>query len=197
MLSVAELGVNRTNRILLVIAGLFIMTAITLATGDRSFEVFSHDWRVHPPEAWLDTLSGRAPQMAPKPEAPPAPLVVLSRDGFETAVREALRDYARPHKLRASPLLRSRLVRDVAPEAEDDTDRLEALRIAIAEVASLLDESPREAPYGRALSAAYLDPAPSQALAAEKVGVPFSTFRRHLGRGVDHVVEELWRRETA
>lgn len=181
----------------LAFAGLVPVPSAAFATGSHAVEVFSHDWRAQPPEDWLDSLAGRTPQAVPPPEPSSVPLVVLSRDGFETAVRDALRDYARPHKLRTSPLLRSRLVRDAAPGAEDDTDRLEGLRIAIAEATALLEESPREAPYGRALSAAYLDPAPSQALAAERVGVPFSTFRRHLGRGVDHVVEELWRRETA
>lgn len=159
--------------------------------------LFSHDWRAEPPAAWLEGLAARTPQATAPPPRTQTPLVVLSRDGFEEAVREALRAYARPYKLRASPLLASRLVRSAAPEAEDDTGRIHALRDVIAEAAALLDASPREAPYGRALRAAYLQPSPTQHLAAERVGVPFSTFRRHLGRGMDHVVEELWRRETA
>lgn len=158
--------------------------------------LFVHDWRAEPPEAWLDALAGQTARGTPSPPRPRTSLVVLSRDGFEDAVRESLREYARPHKLRTSPLLQSRLVREAAPDAEDDTDRIEALRETIAGAAAQLEDSPREAPYGRALRAAYLDPAPTQHLAAERVGVPFSTFRRHLGRGVDHVVDELWRRET-
>ena len=107
-----------------------------------------------------------------------------------------LRDYARPHHLRDSPLLQSRLVRDAAAHGADEADRIEALRKLVAEAASLLANAPREQPYYRAVCAAYLEPAPTQQLASERVGVPFSTFRRHLGRGIDHIVKELWRRET-
>ena len=165
---------------------------------ERASAVFAHDWRAQPPEAWLDALAERTPQATAPTEAPRRdPLVVLSHDGFEEAVREALRTYARPHHMRASPLLQSRLVRDAAPPGADEVDRIEVLRELIAEASQGLEESPREEPYARALHAAYLEPAPTQMLASERVGVPFSTFRRHLGRAVDHVVEELWRRETA
>jgi hypothetical protein len=32
---------------------------------------------------------------------------------------------------------------------------------------------------------------------AELLEVPFSTYRRHLAAAVDHVADELWRRELA
>ena len=57
--------------------------------------------------------------------------------------------------------------------------------------------TPREAALWNALRLTYFKPAPSQALAAERLDVPFSTYRRHLVRGVAHVVETLWRQETA
>ena len=179
----------------LTFAGLRPAPEAAFETGGHAVSAFAHDWRAEPPEAWLDALAERVPQMG-APPAPRDPLVVLSQEAFGEAVREALRGYARPHRLRTSPLLQSRLVRAASAQG-DEADRIDALRHLIADAASPLAAGPREAPYHRALVAAYLDPAPSQMLAAERIGVPFSTFRRHLGRAVEHVVAELWRRETS
>jgi hypothetical protein len=65
---------------------------------------------------------------------------------------------------------------------------------ALYEAASL-QASPREAKSYRALHRTYLDPAPSQERAAELLGLPFSTYRRHLKGGMTRVVEILWQRE--
>ena len=74
-------------------------------------------------------------------------------------------------------------------------DRIEALRLLIEEAVERLAASPRDAAYIRALEATYIKPAPSQALAAERLDLPFSTFRRHLGRGIELIVEALWEQE--
>ena len=66
----------------------------------------------------------------------------------------------------------------------------------LTEAAATLQATPREAALWRALQLTYFKPAPSQALAAERLDVPFSTYRRHLVRGVAHVVDTLWRQET-
>jgi hypothetical protein len=42
----------------------------------------------------------------------------------------------------------------------------------------------------------YLSPAPSQEAAAEVLGLPFSTYRRHLAKAIDELVDRLWARET-
>ncbi len=47
----------------------------------------------------------------------------------------------------------------------------------------------------RAVDRTYLRPAPTQEAAAELLGVPFSTYRRHLSQGVGRVVAWLWDRE--
>jgi hypothetical protein len=39
-------------------------------------------------------------------------------------------------------------------------------------------------------------PAATQEAAAEALGVPFSSYRRHLGQGVGRVVSWLWDREV-
>ena len=105
-------------------------------------------------------------------------------------VRQALKAVARPHRLGESPLLRSRLVRERGGEP------VEALRALLAEAAHQLDEGVRERPYFRALALTYFRPAPTQAIASERLDLPFSTYRRHLRRGVEHVVDVLWRAET-
>ena len=129
------------------------------------------------------------PSEAPSPPAREA-VVVLSKDDFAEAVREALKVYARPHRLSESPLLDARLVRD------QDGEPVEALRDLLETAANQLDRAPRERPYFRALDLTYLRPAPTQAIAAERLDLPFSTFRRHLRRGIDHVVDALWKVET-
>ena len=47
----------------------------------------------------------------------------------------------------------------------------------------------------RALDATYLRPAANQEAAAERLGLPFSTYRRHLSTGVERVAAWLWERE--
>ena len=166
--------------------------------GGRRYGAFGHDWRAVPPAVWLDTLAARVPNVAPA-TAPPvrAPLLVLSAPAFAEAVQEALRDYGRPHRLSQSPLLRSRLVVERTGSEPEEPDSVAALRGLLREATDALDATPREAPYARAVRATYFEPAATQALTAEGLGVPFSTYRRHLTRGAERVAEALWRLETA
>ena len=53
---------------------------------------------------------------------------MLSEPEFAAAVRDALRDLARPDGLRDSPLLRSRLVTDRVVISATAADRLTALQ---------------------------------------------------------------------
>ena len=162
--------------------------------GGRAFGVYGHDWRAIPPAVWLEGLAERGlPSSLEEAPAPPERLLVLSEPDFAEAVHEALRKYARPHELTENPLLRSRLVLERA----NDGDRVEALRALLNEAAEELNATPREAPYYLALDATYLDPARTQAEAAEQLDMPFSSFRRYLKRGLEHVVDTLWQREIA
>ena len=174
--------------------GLQRLPEASFDVGDRTFGVYGHDWRAVPPAMWLDGLAERGLPSSPgaEPERPDR-LVVLSEPEFAEAVRDALRDYARPHDLAASPLLRSRLVLDKAAGG----DRVAALRALLNEAAEELNATPREAPYYLAVDATYLDPARTQAEAAEQLDMPFSSFRRYLKRGIEHVVGALWQRELA
>ena len=155
------------------------------APGGASPAAFGADWRAVPPGAWLDALaSGGAPA------APVPPRAVLGAEAFAEAVRDALRGYAKGHGLSENSLLDARVVREA--EGEPVAALRDLLRAAAEELAG-----PRERRYFRALDLTYFRPAPTQAIAAERLELPFSTYRRHLARGVEHVTESLWRRETA
>ena len=77
----------------------------------------------------------------------------------------------------------------------DETERATALQDLLKEAAESLRASPREAKCYRALYRTYLEPAPNQERAAELLGLPFSTYRRHLKGGVTRVGEILWQKE--
>jgi hypothetical protein len=117
--------------------------------------------------------------------------VVLSHPDFEEAVRRALRDFTRPNALAANPLLRSR----VAAEHAGDAPTAATLQALLREAAETLRANPRDEKLYRALRRTYLEPAATQELAAELLGLPFSTYRYHLTGGIARVTERLWQRE--
>jgi hypothetical protein len=110
-------------------------------------------------------------------------VLALSQAEFAAAARRALRDLHRPDALAENPLQRARMTR-AAPLDELLEQAVAALRA-----------DPRDAKLARALERTYLRPAPTQEAAADVLGLPFSTYRRHLVRGVERVVDWLWRRE--
>jgi DNA-directed RNA polymerase specialized sigma24 family protein len=105
-----------------------------------------------------------------------------------------LRDLTRAEALRGSPLLRSRLLMDVAASANDLT-RVQALRDQLMQIINTLQSSPREAKLYRAIYHTYVQPAATQEQAAELLDLPFSTYRRHLQSGIVRITEILWQRE--
>jgi hypothetical protein len=165
--------------------------------GGRRYGAYAHDWRVTPPMAWLDLLAEREISTEPLAVsgAESAPLVVLGEPDFAAAVRDALRNFHRTDDLRTNPLLRSRVVVERAGSSADDSTGVAALRDLLLEAADSLRASPRDVKCYRALHRTYLDPAPSQEGAAELLGLPFSTYRRHLKTGISRVGEILWQRE--
>ena len=165
--------------------------------GGRHYGVFGHDWRAEPPMAWLSMLAEREVGMA-SPDAPPPQtehLIVLSASDFAAAVHAALRDFVRPDALRDNPLLRSRLVADRVGLGADAAKRITVLQSLIKEAAESLQSSPRDAKLYRALHATHFQPALTQEQAAERLDVPFSTYRRHLKAGELRVAGTLWQQE--
>jgi hypothetical protein len=166
--------------------------------GGRRYGVYGHDWRAMPPMAWLALLAERETAAAPQAGAPARvtePLLVLSQDEFNQAVRDALRDFARPDHLRANPLLRSRMIAERAGGQAPLAERTSVLQSLLKEAAESLQASPREAKLYRAVQHTYFQPLATQEQVAELLDLPFSTFRRHLKAGVARVAEALWLRE--
>jgi hypothetical protein len=175
------------------------LPGVDFAVGGRSYGVYGHDWRVRPPADWLALMAEReissASQESPAHPRPSEALLVLSQEAFGNHVRQALRDFAFPDHLRGSPLLRSRLVVSEKGFISDETQRVQRLRDLILQSAQSLQASPRAEKYYRALDRTYFHPAPTQEAAADLLSLPFSTYRRHLKAGIEHVIDALWQQE--
>lgn len=185
--------------LILAYADLQRLSEADFEVGGKHFGVFGHDWRAVPPAAWLDLMAGREITLRPPEQvaAPPtATMLVLSQPDFTEAVKEALRHFVCPEALRKNPLLRARLVMERAGTDAGEGESVEALKALLQEAAEALQAAPRQAKLYSALEATYLDPEPTQEQAAERLDLPFSTYRRHLRKGIDSVSEALWRREV-
>ena len=171
--------------------------AADVEVGGRRLAAYAHDWRRMPAEQWLDLMGRREldvefqlPAAASGAQAQP---LALSQPEFDQAARRALRDLHRADLLAANPLLRSRLVRERADA--QGTPPARALAALLREAAALLAADPRDDKLLRAVDRTYLRPATTQERAAELLGLPFSTYRRHLTQGVARIAADLWERE--
>ncbi|HXF62891.1 MAG TPA: ATP-binding protein [Caldilineaceae bacterium] len=179
-------------------ADLARLPAADFTVGGRSYGVYGHDWRVTPPVAWLTLLGDRELGAAVgQPQASHTlTLVVLSAEDFAEAAKQALQNLSRADVLRASPLLWSKLVADhVDPQAET-AERTAVLQKHLMAAVETLRHAPRDLKLYRAVYHTYIQPAPTQELAAELLDVPFSSYRRHLKEGIQRVAQQLWRLET-
>jgi hypothetical protein len=163
--------------------------------GGRRYGLFAHDFRQIPADALLELVTERALAHDLTPSSPTVQplLLVLSQPEFNDAARQALRDLRRPDLLSRNPLLRTRLVRDRAGDEEPVAATLEAL---VGTAVETLREHPRDDKLWRAVERTYVRPAATQERAAAALGLPFSTYRRHLTLGVDRVVAWLWDQEV-
>jgi hypothetical protein len=145
--------------------------------------IYGMDWRRLPVDVWLDLMNerehsgGTGPAPASLLRPPP-----LDRATFATAVRNALADLHRPDRLRANPLMGTAL-------AGSDVDRL---RTGIEEAIDHLAGEPKGDVLRSVLTRTYVRAAPTQEAAAEVLGLPFSTYRRHLGRALEQLTDLLW-----
>ncbi|MGJ5669803.1 ATP-binding protein [Rhodococcus aetherivorans] len=162
--------------------------------GPRRFGLFAHDFRRVPVGAWLERVTERALARGPSPPVPSAPvLLVLSQPEFAQSVKQGLHDLRQHALLARNPLLRTRLLHDRDGAGEPDVALLEqVLRDAVATLA----DHPRDDKLLRAVDRTYLRPAATQESAAAALGLPFSTYRRHLATGVERIVSWLWDQEV-
>jgi hypothetical protein len=156
--------------------------------GDVEYVLPAHDWRAVPARVWLDRLLPSGTQEAPVEHEPA--LAVLSQQEFADAIRKALRHLSKHAELAANPLTRSRLL-----AGRDDPVR--ALRELLAEGIREVGRDPRAGKPHRALDITFLRGAPTQEAAAERLGLSFTTYRRHLIAGIERICDDLWRRELS
>jgi len=161
--------------------------------GGRRYGLYCHDFRRVPVDALMDVWTERAlaQDVTLRPAARDDALL-LSQTAFTDAVRQALRDLHRPALLARNPLVRTRLAREYAGADGPDAEAVGRLLRAAIEA---LRADPRDDKLLRAVERTYLRPAPTQEAAAEVLGLPFSTYRRHLSQGVGRIVASLWDHE--
>ena len=157
--------------------GFGVLARLPVATTD----VIAYGWdrRRLPLAAFLE-LTGRR-ELTGETGPPPAELLrpaPLGRDAFEEAVRAALREVNRPDRLAAGPLAGTALGPD--------------LRASLVAGIARLGDEPKGELLRRVLERTYLRGAPSQEAAAEVLGLPFSTYRRHLARATARLADLLW-----
>jgi hypothetical protein len=163
--------------------------------GDRRYGLFAHDFRTVPVEVWIERWTERA--LAQNGDVAPHKSVdarlVLSHPDFEAAVRQGFKDLRRSDLLARNPLVRTRLVADRATAGASGAAALEAI---LREAAATLTRHPRDDKLLRAVDRTYLRPAATQEAAAAALGLPFSTYRRHLTGGMARIVAVLWDQEV-
>ncbi|MFT4103805.1 MAG: ATP-binding protein [Burkholderiaceae bacterium] len=156
---------------------------------------YVHDWRAMPMSRWLDAMVDRELGRQRSIDDPfVAPAVArLARPEFDRAVRDALRTLNDRTTLAASPLTASAFV---TASRHDGEGPGATLRRVIVETVAALQQRPRDAKFGRALELTYVRPAGSQERAAERLGLPFGTYRYQLATGIERLAGALWERET-
>jgi hypothetical protein len=161
------------------------------AIGVRTYGVFAHEWRIDPPADWLmDTRTPMPFGVNRGVAQEPSP---LGDNEFWEAVRAALRDYTSPDRLAANPLTSTRLVGN-EPDADAPGRALQRL---LRQAAETLDANPRDRKLFRVVRYTYLEPLATQELVAERLDLPFSTYRHQLGRAITRIAAWLRLRERA
>ncbi|MEU8866473.1 ATP-binding protein [Streptomyces umbrinus] len=177
--------------------------------GDHGYRLFAHDWRTRPALAWMveknkallagagidvgtgthlvDATCELAPSASRGTPREGTDHVVLSRREFDTAVRDALRALWWPNELAANPLSRSRLVAAHGQSLHD---------VLLSAIDTVLAERGGEKRH-RVVTTTYSKAAPTQEAVARRLGMSFSTYRRHLTAAVKRVSDVLWSHELS
>lgn len=154
---------------------------------------FGHNFRDVPIDALMELWTERA--LAGDPTVPPPRTrgrLLLSQPNFAEAVRQGLRDLHTPDLLARNPLVQTRLINGAADGSSDGERLAEVLRAAVSELAT----DPRNDKGYRAVKQTYVTGSGTQQAAAARLGMPFSTYRRHLATATDQVVDRCWQWEV-
>ena len=122
---------------------------------------------------------------------PVASSPLASYDAFARVLKTALRNFSRPDLLGQSPLLRSNLMTGNARANPSDLQHM------LTGTVNDLFAGARDEKLRRVIEISYFRPAPKQAAAAERLGLSFGTYRRHLTTALDRLAKCLWERERA
>ncbi|WP_406076895.1 ATP-binding protein [Micromonospora sp. NBC_00858] len=153
--------------------------------------LFGRNWEHVPLEHWFADRYNTSPTTQPA-----GAMNRLSRTEFDSAVRHALGSWRSTSELAANPLRHAKLVRhSLAGQPVDEAAVAGALRDVLGDAVSALREDPRTVKMHRAVAATYLEGSRTQQSAAHRLNLPFSTYRRHLTRGLDQICEILWKHE--
>ncbi|UOY03655.1 hypothetical protein [Blastococcus sp. PRF04-17] len=71
----------------------------------------------------------------------------------------------------------------------------ETLADLLVAATDTLAADPRDAKLHRVAATTFFRGVPTQEAAAERLGLPFSTYRRHLGAAIERITAWLWERE--
>jgi TolB-like protein/Flp pilus assembly protein TadD len=118
---------------------------------------------------------------------------MLTRAEFDAAVKDALRHYTRADLLLGSPLLETRIAAVRGPKPAS----VVKLQQVLAEAAETIFADERDQRRRRVLELTYFQPASKQEAVAERLSLPFSTYRRYLTTAVTRLSEWLWHEEQA
>ncbi|MGP4048449.1 ATP-binding protein [Streptomyces sp. 2A115] len=159
--------------------------------GQHGYRLFAHDWRAQSAIEWaaehgLPKSQGAVASPVGTPHER-GEHVVLSRPEFDTAIKAALRALWWSNELAGNPLSRSRLVAENGGSLHD---------VLLRAIDTLLDERGGEKRH-HTLMTAYSKAAPTQEAAARRLGMSFSTYRRHLTAAVQRVTDILWSHELS
>jgi TolB-like protein/cytochrome c-type biogenesis protein CcmH/NrfG len=123
----------------------------------------------------------------------PGTVDMLTRADFDAAVKNALRHYTRADMLLGSPLLKTRIASDGGSKAAT----VSGLQHLLTAAAAGIFVSQRDQRLRRVLELTYFQPALKQEAVAERLGLPFSTYRRYLTTSVERLTEWLWHQEQS
>lgn len=137
--------------------------------GGRRYGVFAHDWRAEKPAEWEQRRCHSVASGASRDRE-------LSQEQFMTALRQALKDFKRPALLAANPLAAGNAA---------------ALQERLKRAVTALRDDPRDRKLYLALWHTYFEPEVKQEVVAEKLRMPFSTYRYHLAKGTERLAAAL------
>jgi hypothetical protein len=159
--------------------------------GGRGYTLYAQHWGSMPISAWSDL--GDDQMLARRQPAAAGPLrsTAWTRAEFDQAVRATLRSWQRPDVLGDSRMAHSRMVAELG-----GSDPVAGLRRIFSAALETLRGDPRQAKFHRVLMATFFEGVPTQEAAAERLDLPYSTYRRHLARGLDGLCAMLWKAET-